>query len=133
LVSRVDERGPKELITDEAFEELQEAMKRGEISTVAQAHEFLVNRGIGYTHPESVGGLLRRRKAKLKTGRPRHEKADPQEQEDFNKVLSKSREAQGGAPRKATEGFGFRRSALRADQLAQKTLLPEGLSATLHR
>ena len=26
LVSRVDERGPKELITDEAFEELQEAM-----------------------------------------------------------------------------------------------------------
>jgi transposase len=85
LVSRVDERGPKELITDEAFEELQEAMKRGEIATVAQAHEFLVNRGIGYTHPESVGGLLRRRKAKLKTGRPRHEKADPQEQEDFKK------------------------------------------------
>ena len=60
-------------------------MKRGEIATVAQAHEFLVNRGIGYTHPESVGGLLRRRKAKLKTGRPRHEKADPQEQEDFKK------------------------------------------------
>jgi transposase len=85
LVSRVDERGPKELITDKAWEQLQEAMKRGEIATVSQAHEFLVNRGIGYSHPESVGGLLRRRKAKPKTGRPRHEKANPQEQEGFKK------------------------------------------------
>jgi transposase len=85
LVSRVDERGPKELITDEAWEELQEAMQGGEIATIAQAHEFLVERGVGYSHPESVGGLLRRRKAKLKTGRSRHEKADPQEQEEFKK------------------------------------------------
>ena len=85
LVSRVDEHGPKELITDQAWQELEEAMKRGEISTVAQAHEFLVDRGIGYSHPESVGGLLRRRKAKPKTGRPRHEKADQREQEDFKK------------------------------------------------
>jgi transposase len=85
LVSRVDERGPKELVTEEAWEELQEAMKRGEIATVAQAYEFLVERGIGYSHPESVGGLLRRRKAKPKTGRPRHEKADQHEQEDFKK------------------------------------------------
>jgi transposase len=85
LLSRVDERGPKELITDQAWQELEEAMKRGEISTVAQAHEFLVDRGIGYSHPESVGGLLRRRKAKPKTGRPRHEKANEQEQEAFKK------------------------------------------------
>jgi transposase len=84
-VSRVDERGPKELLTEEAWEELQEAMKRGEIATTSQAHEFLVERGIGYSHPESVGGLLRRRKAKPKTGRPRHEKADQREQEDFKK------------------------------------------------
>ncbi len=60
-------------------------MKRGEIATVAQAYEFLVERGIGYSHPESVGGLLRRRKAKPKTGRPRHEKVDQHEQEDFKK------------------------------------------------
>ena len=85
LVSRVGERGPTELITQEAFEELEEAMKRGEIATVAQAHGFLSKRGVHYAHPESVGGLLRRRKAKLKTGRPRHEKADPQEQEAFKK------------------------------------------------
>ncbi len=86
LVSRVDERGPKELVTEEAWKELEEAMKTGEIATVSQAHELLLERGIGYSHPESVGGLLRRRKVKLKTGRPRHEKADPKEQEDFKKT-----------------------------------------------
>jgi transposase len=85
LVSRVGERGPTELITQESFEELEEAMKRGEIATVAQAHRFLSKRGVHYAHPESVGGLLRRRKVKLKTGRPRHEKADTQEQEAFKK------------------------------------------------
>jgi transposase len=85
LLNRVDERGRSELVTDKAWAELEEAMKRGEIATIAQAHEFLVERGIGYSHPESVGGLLRRRKAKLKTGRPRHEKADEGEQAAFKK------------------------------------------------
>jgi transposase len=87
LVSRVGERGPKELITDEAWEELEEAMKKGQIATIAQAHRFLAQRGIGYAHPESVGQLLRRRKVKLKSGRPRHRKANPEEQEHFKKTL----------------------------------------------
>ena len=87
LKSRVDERGRQELVTPEAFEELQEAMKRGEIATIGQAHEFLSERhGIEYSHPDGVGQLLRRRKVKLKTGRPRHEKADPEEQEAFKKT-----------------------------------------------
>jgi transposase len=87
LKSRVDERGrQEELVTPEAFEELQEAMKRGEIATIAQAHRFLSERGIEYSHPDGVGQLLRRRKVKLKTGRPRHEKADKQEQEAFKNV-----------------------------------------------
>ena len=86
LKSRVDERGRQELVTEEAFEELQEAMKRGEIATIGQAHRFLSERGIEYSHPDGVGQLLRRRKVKLKTGRPRHEKADPQEQEAFKKT-----------------------------------------------
>ena len=84
-MSRVSERGPKEIVTEEAFEELEEAMKRGEIATIAQAHRFLSARGVHYAHPESLGGLLRRRKVKLKTGRPRHEKADAREQEAFKK------------------------------------------------
>lgn len=89
LTSRVEERGRSELVTDEAFSELEEAAKRGEIATIAQAHEFLSERGVGYSHPESVGGLLRRRKVKLKTGRPRHEKADEDEQEEFKKSFLK--------------------------------------------
>lgn len=90
LVSRVHERGPTELVSKEAFAQLEEAMKRGEIVTIAQAHRFLLERGVHYAHPESVGGLLRRRKVKLKTGRPRHEKADEKEQEDFKKSSPRS-------------------------------------------
>jgi transposase len=86
LVSRVNERGPKELVTEEAWQELEEAMKEGQIATIAQAHRFLLKRGIDYAHPESVGALLRRRKVKLKTGRPRHEEADPEKQEAFKKT-----------------------------------------------
>jgi transposase len=44
LLTRVHERGPRELITQEAFEELEEAMKRGEIATISQAHRFLSHR-----------------------------------------------------------------------------------------
>ncbi len=55
LVSRVGERGCQELITEEAFEELQEAIERGEIATIAQAHRFLSKKtGVHYAHPESV-------------------------------------------------------------------------------
>jgi transposase len=85
LTSRVEERGRSELVTQEAFSELEETMKRGQIATIAQAHRFLAERGICYSHPESVGGLLRRRKVKRNTGRPRHEKADEGEQEAFKK------------------------------------------------
>jgi transposase len=88
LKSRVGERGRQELVTPEAFEDLQEAMKRGDIATIGQeAEEFLRERhGIEYAHPDGVGQLLRRRKVKLKTGRPRHEEADPEEQEAFKKT-----------------------------------------------
>src|SRR4051812_49868239 len=88
LKSRVSERGRQELVTPEAFEDLEEAMKQGDIATISQADQFLRQRrhGIEYAHPDGVGQLLRRRKVKLKTGRPRHEKADPQEQEAFKKT-----------------------------------------------
>jgi transposase len=86
LVSRVGERGRRELITEEAWAELEEAMKEGEIASIAQAHAFLAQRGISYTDPSSVGQLLKRHQVKLKTGRPRHRKADSQEQERFKKL-----------------------------------------------
>jgi DNA-binding transcriptional ArsR family regulator len=41
LKSRVHERGRQELVTPEAFEELQEeTMKRGEVATISEADEF---------------------------------------------------------------------------------------------
>jgi transposase len=87
LKSRVHERGRQELVTPEAFEDLKEAMKKGQIATIGQADEFLRERhGIEYAHPDGVGQLLRRHKVKLKTGRPRHKKADQQEQEAFKKT-----------------------------------------------
>jgi transposase len=87
LKSRVGERGRQELVTPEAFEDLKEAMKKGQIATIGQADEFLRERhGIEYAHPDGVGQLLRRHKVKLKTGRPRHKKADQQEQEAFKKT-----------------------------------------------
>ncbi len=61
-------------------------MKRGKIATIAQAHRFLSERGIEYAHPESVGQLLKRRQVKLKSGRPGHHKADPEEQQRFKKT-----------------------------------------------
>jgi transposase len=86
LVSRVHERGRQELLSDEAWEELQEAMKEGKIATIAQAHAFLAERGVGYADQSSVGQLLKRRQVKLKTGRPRHRKTNPEEQEHFKKT-----------------------------------------------
>ena len=46
LVSRAGERGRRELVTEEAWAELEEAMKEGEIASIAQAHAFLPRRGI---------------------------------------------------------------------------------------
>ena len=87
LKSRVSERGRQELVTPEALEDLKESMKMGEIATISQADEFLRERhGIEYAHPDGVGQLLRRHKIKLKTGPPRHEEADYEEQDAFKKT-----------------------------------------------
>src|SRR5215212_5688610 len=88
LKSRVHERGRQELVTPEALEDLKQTMKMGQIATISQADEFLRERhGIEYAHPDGVGQLLRRRKVKLKTGRPRHEEADQKEQQAQEALL----------------------------------------------
>ena len=70
-----------------ALEDLKQTMKLGKIATISEADEFLRERhGIEYAHPDGVGQLLRRHKIKLKTGRPRHEEADPEEQDAFKKT-----------------------------------------------
>ena len=87
LISRVDERGSQERITEQAWQELREAMKEGEVATYSQVREFLAGKGIEYASADSVGTLMRRHRAKLKTGRPRHQQADAREQKDFKKSL----------------------------------------------
>ena len=94
LKSRVHERGRQQLATPEAMEDLKETMKMGQIATISEADQFLRERhGIEYAHPDGVAQLLRRHKIKLKTGRPRHEEADPEEQDAFKKT---SRARSGG-------------------------------------
>src|SRR4051794_29190477 len=83
LVSRVHERGPKELVTEEAFEELEGAMKEGQIASIVRGHRSLLERGTDYANRKTVGPLPGGRRVRLKTGPPRHEKADPKKQEAF--------------------------------------------------
>jgi transposase len=120
LKSRVHERGRQELVTPEALEDLKESMKMGQIATIGQADEFLrEHHGIEYAHRDGVGQLLRRHKIKLKTGRPRHEQADPEEQEAFKKLRGQHRGGKRAPLRKGqtVKGSGFRRGAIRTDQL----------------
>jgi transposase len=135
LVSRVDERGRQEFVTEKAWEELEEVMKEGKIATYDQARDFLAERGIEYASADSVGGLFRRRKVKLKTGRPRHQKADTEEQEAFKKVRREGKRGERGARLllQAAEDLVLRRGALWVDQLAQKAILSQGLSPALRR
>jgi transposase len=97
------------LVTPEAFEDLQEAMKKGQIATISEADQFLGERhAIEYSHPDGVGQLLRRRKVKLKTGCPRHEKADPEEQEAFKKLRGHHRpKPKAPSSWEAAEGYGL--------------------------
>ena len=58
LVSRLNERGPKELVTAQAWEELQAAMKEGQIATIAQAHIGSSRRGASAMPiPKASGGF----------------------------------------------------------------------------
>jgi len=77
LKSRVSQRGRQELVTPEAFEDLEEAMKRGEIATISQADEFLRERHTASSTPipmvsaNSSGGARRSsRRAALAMRRP---------------------------------------------------------------
>ncbi len=76
-----------ERMTPEAWQALGEAMKRGEIGSYKQARELLGEHGVKYQDDTSILRLFRRHEIKAKTGRYRHEKADPKEQETFKKNL----------------------------------------------
>jgi transposase len=120
LRSRVSERSRQELVTEEAFQDLEEAMKRGEIATISEADEFLrLRHGIEYSHPDGVGQLLRRRKVKLKRRVALGTRKPIPRSRRLSKKLRGPPQAKPNAPsREAAEGPGLRRGTLRAHQLA---------------
>lgn len=79
--------GPAERITPEAWAGLDAEMRAGRVARLKDAQAYLCERhGIGYSL-NGVWELLRRRKAKPKTGRKRHAAADPAEQVAFKKSV----------------------------------------------
>ena len=80
-------RGSRERITPKAWTALEAEMKAGRIETLKAAQRFLgEHHGIAYT-VAGLSNLFRRRKTKLKTGRPRHVKASADEQEAWKKTV----------------------------------------------
>ena len=79
-----------ERMTTEAWEALFRAMKAGEVATLEEARQLLLQQGVYYQGVAGVSALLIRHKVKLKTGRPRHRKSDEAIQEMFKKTLLSS-------------------------------------------
>ena len=88
LVSRVGEqRGPTELVTQEAFEKsCERPCEEGRDRHRSPGSQLpLRQRGALRPSRERRRALEASGKVKLETGRPRHEKADEKEQEAFKK------------------------------------------------
>jgi transposase len=79
-------RGMVERITPEAWEGLQAEMQAGHIGGLHEAQAYPRDSWHIAYGIDAISKLFRRRKAKLKTGRPRHRKAaSPAEQAAFKK------------------------------------------------
>lgn len=80
--------GSSENVTDAAWQALEEKMKAGQIAHLEEARRYLEEEhGITYAGIQSISMLFQRRGVKLKTGRRRHQKADPDEQAAFKKEV----------------------------------------------
>src|SRR5215211_9335864 len=132
LKSRVSERGRQELVTPEAFEELQEAMKRGRsppyLRLTSSLESATASSTLTLTASANSSGDARSslRRVVPATRKPTKKSRRP------SKKLRRPGRAGGRWPRQTVEGFGLRRGTLRADQLAQEALLPEGVPSALH-
>ena len=79
--------GSKGQMTAEAWADLEAVMKQGQIATLEQARQYLAQRwGIPSQSVNGVWWHLHRRRAKPKTGRRRHRRADAHHQEAFKKT-----------------------------------------------
>lgn len=87
LEERKTSTGRPELMTEEAWEKLNEALGKGEIASYAQARELLAECNVIYSDDTGIGRLFKRYNIKAKVGRPQHEKADIAAQEELKKTL----------------------------------------------
>ncbi len=79
--------GSRERITPEAWADLSARMRAGAIGRLKDAQAYLQKHwGISYCL-DGISKLFIRRKAKLKTGRPRHREADAAAQAAFKKSV----------------------------------------------
>ncbi len=79
--------GKRSRLTEEAFAALAAEMAAGRIATLKDAQRYLEERwGIVYPSLNGVWLQLHKRRAKPKTGRRRHRKADAEAQADFKQT-----------------------------------------------
>ena len=95
--------GKPSQVTEAAWTDLEAAMTRGEIATLADAQRFLhTHHGISYASLHGVWWLLRQRKARLKRGRRRHRQADDAAQTEYKRQLRPD-----AAGRAVSDGMGL--------------------------
>jgi transposase len=86
LLAPPQRRGAKERISPEAWEGLQAEMRAGHIGGLHEAQIYLRNSWHIAYGIDAISKLFRRRRTKLKTGRPHHRKAaSPTDQAAFKK------------------------------------------------
>lgn len=86
LLEKKTTGGSDEYVTDEAWQALEEKMKRGEIARLEDARLYLgEEHAIWYSGIQSISQLFKRRGVKRKTGRRRHLRASAEEQAAFKK------------------------------------------------
>jgi transposase len=79
--------GPASKLTAEAWEGLMQAMRAGHIATMQEARHYLEREwGIRYKNGKSLWWLFKKHRVKCKTGRRRHQKANPEQQAAFKKT-----------------------------------------------
>lgn len=80
--------GKRSKLTETAWTDLEAAMTRGEIATLADAQRYLQARhAITYESLNGVWWMLRQHQVRLKTGRRRHLQADDAAQTEYKRCL----------------------------------------------
>lgn len=78
----------RERVSPEALAALKAKAEAGEFPTLESARRYLGQKwDVHYPHVQAISALFRRHKIKKKTGRPRHRKANAEEQEAFKEQL----------------------------------------------